>query len=127
MNRADKLLAAGVLLVALLAGGYFYARVSAALNGTLPARAIVSAQGRVVRTIDLFEGSGTQTFTIAGRQGPATVEVAGGKVRMAEAPCPGHICMGQGWIGKPGESIVCVPGEIVIHVEGAAPVDAVTR
>jgi hypothetical protein len=53
--------------------------------------------------------------------------VEGKRIRMKEANCPDKICVRQGWIEKPGDSIVCIPGEIIIRIEGAAPLDAVTR
>jgi hypothetical protein len=55
------------------------------------------------------------------------VEVDGGKIRMLKANCPEQICVKQGWIKDPGASIVCLPGEIIIHIDGPADVDAVTR
>jgi hypothetical protein len=46
---------------------------------------------------------------------------------MREANCPEQICVKQSWIQAPGSTIVCLPGEIIIHIDGLAPVDAVTR
>jgi len=55
------------------------------------------------------------------------VEVEGKRIRMMEAPCAGKICVNQKWIENPGQIIVCIPGEILIRIEGTAPLDAVTR
>lgn len=123
MTRADKILLAGLLLLALVCAGALY--VPHLLPGrTQEARAVLSIGGKVVRTVEL-PGSGS--FQLQGRSGPATVEVAGKRIRMQEAHCPGGHCLRQGWIEQPGESIVCVPGQIVIRIEGAAVLDAVTR
>lgn len=127
MTRADKLLTAGVLCVAILAAVAMVYRSAAFTNTPSPTRALISVQGKVVRIEPLSDNGVERTFNLSGRSGHAVVEVAGKRIRMAEASCPGHICVAQGWIGRPGESIVCVPGEIVIHIEGSAPVDAVTR
>lgn len=123
MTRGDKVLMAAILLVALAC--------AAALYGPLllpgrpqAARAVVTVGGRTARTFDL---PATGTFLLQGRSGAATVEVDGMRIRMREAHCPGGICLRQGWIAHPGQSIVCVPGEIVIRMEGAAALDAVTR
>jgi len=127
MTRADKLLTVGVLLAAVLVTAAMFCRSTLFSHPTLAPRAVISARGKVVRVVDLAAGKGSTTFTVVGREGPALVEAAGNRIRMAEAPCARHICTARGWIGKPGEAVVCVPGEILIQIEGAAPVDAVTR
>lgn len=127
MTRADKFLAAGILLVALLGLMLTYRHLFISTGEPLPTHAVISAQGKVVRTITLDPNGGESTFLINGRIGAATVEVVGAKIRMREANCSNQICVKQGWIEHPGESIVCIPGEILIHIDGAATVDAVTR
>lgn len=126
MTRGDKFLLAGLLFVSLLSMAVLYDRLSLFPGRSESVRVVISVQGKTVRTIDL-PASSRSTFTIHGRLGPSTVEVEGTRVRMPEAPCPGKICVGQGWISHPGQSIVCIPGEILIRIEGAAPIDAVTR
>lgn len=123
MTRGDKILMAALVLAALASAAALYGRFLLP-NTPRAARALVTVGGRTVRTIEL-PASGH--FTVAGRSGVATVEAEGTRVRMREAHCPGGICLKQGWIGHPGEAIVCVPGEIVIRMEGAAALDAVTR
>lgn len=125
MTRADKCLALGILLLAVLSAAAGWYRFS--LSRTSSAGAVIKAEGKIVRRIDLTHRGGHATFSIPGRLGPATVEVAGGRIRIVEAPCPGRICIHRGWIEKPGEAIACIPGEILIQVEGSAAVDAVTR
>jgi hypothetical protein len=127
MTKGDKFLIAGVLLAAILVTAALFGRSAVSSHTMLACRAVISAEGKVVRIIDLAAGGRTTTFTVTGRGGPALVEVAGKRIRIAEAPCPRHICVAHGWIENPGESIVCVPGEILIRIEGTAPVDAVTQ
>lgn len=127
MTRADRYLAAGILLIAILSVAIFYFRSSLSSGKASSVGAVISAQGEIVRKIDLSPGGGKTTFLVSGRLGPATVAVEGRRIRVLDAPCPERICVKQGWIENPGESIVCIPGETVIHIEGAAPVDAVTR
>ena len=56
------------------------------------------------------------TYTING--GTNTIEIKDGKVRMAEAECPNHLCVKQGWIGYGGQSIVCLPNELSVTITG---------
>jgi hypothetical protein len=128
MTRADKLLATAVLVAAIV--GISLPWLRSALfpgMGGGSSLAVVKVRGEIVRKVALSDGEGNSTFTVNGRIGPCIVEVSGKKIRMREAPCPDRICVRQGWIERAGESVVCVPGEVLIRIEGAAPVDAVTR
>jgi len=127
MTRADKLLIVAILLCALFGLAKIYRHFFTPLDQLFPAQATITAEGNVVRTIDLDPAGGKLTLQVSGRLGPATVEVDRGKVRMLAANCPNQICVKQGWIQNPGASIVCLPGEIIIHLDGPATVDAVTR
>ncbi|MDD2851314.1 MAG: NusG domain II-containing protein [Desulfuromonadaceae bacterium] len=126
MTRADKILLAGLLLISLLSVAVLYGRFSIFPAKAEPVQAVITAQGKLVRKIYLTEGVNS-SLVIQGRVGPATVEVDGTRIRMMGAPCTGQVCVKEGWIGRPGQTIVCMPGEILIRIEGAAPVDAVTR
>ena len=55
-------------------------------------------------------------FSIPGRMGPVTVEVAGGRACIARSPCPGQDCVRAGWIGSGGQSSVCMPSGVLIRV-----------
>jgi hypothetical protein len=126
MTRSDKVLLAGLLLLSLLSMAALYSRFSPFYGSITAIQTVISVQGTVVRTISMPVAA-RKTFVVPGRVGPSTVEIEGGRVRMQEAPCAGRICVNQGWIRHPGQSIACVPGEILIRIEGASPLDGVTR
>ena len=125
MTKADKFLLAGLLCLSLVAAAALYGRFLFP-GKAQPAQAVISVRGKVVRSFPLPVGA-PSSFLVHGAVGGSTVELAGGRVRMLEAPCPGGVCVQQGWIERPGQSIVCVPGQILVRIEGAAPLDAVTR
>lgn len=126
MTRGDKLLLAGLLLAALLSAGLLYGRLPLLHSEAATLRAVISVRGTIIRTIQL-PTAGRTRFVVQGRVGPSTIEIDGARLRILEAPCPEQICVRQGWISRPGQSVICMPGEILIRIEGAAPVDAVTR
>ncbi len=67
------------------------------------------------------------TLSIEGKIGNSIVEIRASKVRMKFSPCPLKICMHQGWISKPNESIICVPNGIIIKiVSKKSNIDAIT-
>jgi hypothetical protein len=127
MTRGDKYLAAGILFTAILAIAFPRLHSSLFPGGKSSTLAFIKVRGEIVRRIELPQKGRNSTFILHGRLGAAEVEVEGKRIRMKESPCREQICVRQGWIEHAGESIVCIPGEILIHIEGAAPVDAVTR
>ena len=46
-----------------------------------------------------------------------TVTAEGGAVSVSEADCPDQVCKATGRITRPGQSIVCVPAQVVIRIE----------
>ncbi len=57
----------------------------------------------------------------------ATVIVKDGAIAISSAECPDQVCVKTGAISREGESIVCVPNKIVITIEGASLVDAISN
>lgn len=66
-----------------------------------------------------------------------TIEILGGKMRIqtekrrlriAHSDCPQHICTNMGWIQYGGQTIVCVPNQVLVEIKskGHSVVDAVT-
>lgn len=48
----------------------------------------------------------------------AEFEVKDGKIRLINASCPDKLCEKTGFIGSPGQSIICVPNKITVSVGG---------
>jgi thiamine biosynthesis lipoprotein len=61
--------------------------------------------------------------------GEMTILVENGTIQILDAPCPDQLCVKQGKINRQGETIVCVPGETIIKLEGNTEElpDAITR
>jgi hypothetical protein len=57
--------------------------------------------------------------------GKITVEIKGGKVRVGESDCPSKTCVARGEISSAGETIVCLPNDLVVRISGDE-IDAVT-
>ncbi len=57
------------------------------------------------------------------------VQIENGTVWVSDADCTNHDCMKQGRIFKVGQTIICLPHQMVIRIVGAAEVeyDAVTQ
>lgn len=54
--------------------------------------------------------------------GDFTVEVDPSRgVRISEAMCPNKVCVHHGWARRAGETVVCLPGRVLLEVEGEDP------
>ncbi len=116
-NRYD---AVAVLIVALLA-------VAAALWFYLPKvnssglTVVISVDGQQTERVRLDRF--TQTTVSSGGY---TLHIAsdGESVWIASSDCPTQDCVHTGHIRRGGQSIVCLPAQVVVHLEGAASPDA---
>ena len=108
----DGLAAAAVIVLAVAVAARFYAPKKA--DG--PLRVVISAEGKTLEQGALLELSGTHVYTNRGYT--LTVDIADGAVNVVDSDCPGHDCQHTPPISRAGESIVCLPAQIVIHLEG---------
>lgn len=58
-----------------------------------------------------------------------TLIINDGKAKVIDATCPDKLCEGYGTISKTNESIICLPGRVVISVEAdeESEYDAISR
>ncbi len=126
MTLGDRLLIVAILISSAIAALFIYLKP---FNKELinEQTVIISCKGAVIKKVTLSEKRHGKTFNVMGRIGLVTVETLGKQIRIQEAPCHDRLCIRQGWISRPGQSIVCMPSELLITIEGNSPVDAVTR
>lgn len=123
MTKTDKKLFIGILFFGLIV--FFINKY--AFSSQSGAQAVIKVQGNVVQTVNLNEDTGAEPIIVQGKLGTVIIEVKDKKVRISEATCPDQICVKQGWISSPAQSIICVPNELVIYINEKPPVDAITR
>ena len=108
--------------IALLAVTLFLCLVASYLflgTGADAARAQITSDGKIIRTVDLHID---QQFTVETDTGYNVVTVKDGKIAVTEANCPDHYCMARGFCSK-GAQIVCLPNKLVIDFLGEAEID----
>lgn len=103
----DILLIAGLILLALL---FLLPRASAEESAYF---VVLSENGRAEYSLH----ENTQ-FTVASNGITLTVVCKDGQVWVRESDCGDEICVQTGRIGKPGESIVCLPAKTAITITG---------
>lgn len=120
LKWGDALIIGIVLLSCAL---LFFSRAPGASGGGV---AVITRDGRVIERIALGADAETLHFTIdGGYHNEITVE--GGRIRFSESDCPDQVCVHTGWLSKPGQTAVCLPNRVVITIEGAAQLDAVSK
>ena len=107
MKRNDWLLASGILLIAVAILAFQLLR-SPGDNTEVK----ISVQGKVYGTYRLTQD---QTIDIDGKN---KVVIEDGTARMEWADCPDQICVQHKKISRSGESIICLPNEVVVSVQG---------
>jgi hypothetical protein len=64
---------------------------------------------------------------VPGPRGTSIVEIRSGKARMVSSPCPDKLCVSMGRISSPGESVLCIPNQVLVTVKSRqGQIDAVT-
>lgn len=73
---------------------------------------------QIVKTFDLGKDQ-TYTYRDAAHDDINKIEVHDGQIAIVYANCGDQICVRKGYIGKTGQTIVCLPHRLVIEIMGA--------
>jgi len=81
-------------------------------------------KGKLVKTVE-FDGSAYPIL----KYGGVTIYIEEGKAYVHDSTCKNQYCVKHSAISKSGESIVCLPNQVVITIYGKdkSEVDGVTR
>lgn len=121
MKRNDWILATGIILASVL---IFCVQLVMNLSFDVEqAVVLVTVKGADFGTYRLDED---QTVDIEGKN---TLVVEDGAAYMEEADCPDQICVRHRRISRNGESIICLPNQVVISVKSSedSELDGVAR
>ena len=118
MKKNDWILGGGIVLAA---GMIFLFQLLRDSGGAK--EVTISADGDVFGTYSLEED---QTVEIGGTN---RLVIEDGTARMEWADCPDQICVNHRPVSRNGESIICLPNEVVVSVKGGeeAELDGVVQ
>ena len=116
-NRYDAVVAAIVALLAVAVALWFY--LPKTQSGELTV--VISTGGEETERVKLNSFTET-TVTHNGYTLHITADSSG--VRIMDSDCPTQDCVHTGTITRAGQSIVCLPAQVVVHLEGTASADA---
>ena len=109
MTKADLLLLAAALCAALLFVLYLF------FAGREGSMVRVVCSGSLWGEYSLQED---REIALSLENGTNLLIIRNGQVWMEEADCPDGLCIRQGAVSRVGESIICLPHELVVTVEG---------
>lgn len=113
-NRFDALVALIIALLAVAAALWFY--LPRSQSGQLTV--VISVAGEETRRVPLSDFTET---TVTGGSYTLRVSTRDGGVAVTDSDCPTQDCVHTGVITRAGQSIVCLPAQVVVHLEGSAP------
>ena len=109
----DGAVAALVAALAVLSAVWYYG----GLESSGPLTATILHRGQVVQTVELDRLTEEMTVTVEGDY-HLTILLDRDGVRVAESDCPGQDCVHTGAISRAGQSIVCLPEQVVVQLTG---------
>lgn len=110
-NRYDAVVAVVVALLAVAAALWFC--LPRAQTGDLTV--VISVGGQETQRTGLKDFAPT---TLSHNGYTLTVAADGDSVWIASSDCPTQDCVHTGHIRRGGQSIVCLPAQVVVHLEG---------
>ena len=113
-NRFDALVALIIALLAVAAALWFY--LPRSQSGQLTV--VISVAGEETRRVPLSDFTET---SVTGGGYTLRVSTRDGGVAVTDSDCPTQDCVHTGVITRAGQSIVCLPAQVVVHLEGTAP------
>ena len=95
--------------------------IVALLVGRVPVSyAWIYLDGELTETVNLFVVAERSEIDVVGSDGFNVIEVERGRIRVADADCPGRVCVRQGWVSSGLVPIVCLPNRMVVVLEDRA-------
>lgn len=58
-----------------------------------------------------------QTYTVKTDKGFNEIRIHDGGVEMIDADCPDRLCLGFGFVTRPGQQIICLPHRVSVFIE----------
>lgn len=114
VKKADIILIAVLAAVLAICALFLAGRQMLALPGSRNgAQVEITLEGET----SLYPLEQDTQFTLTTKEGGTnTIVIKDGEVRVTEADCPDRICVTMGSISRTGQTIVCMPHQLVIRI-----------
>lgn len=79
----------------------------------------ITVDGEVVKTIPADQLAQSGSFELDAHGFHYTVDYESGRIRISRADCPDQVCVQTGWVSRQGQVSACVPGHLILSINGA--------
>lgn len=117
LKLLDKIVIAVVIILSILPAGIAVLSKTNNENRNI----VIRVDNKIEKKIALTNTAQSKIYQFNFKNNIGYIEVKAGRVRMLEMDkkiCPNAICSDTGWIDKGYESIVCLPNNIIVTIEG---------
>lgn len=76
--------------------------------------AVIKAKHHTVKLLNLSQNT---KWTYRDGKETNTIVVHNHRIHIEEANCPDQVCVHEGWKNKPGQTIVCLPHQLIIELK----------
>ena len=125
MRKNDYLLISFLLIVALV--GYFIHSMGNSSNNKI---LLIQQDNKIIQRINLYSLKVATKLILPTVHGELILHYDKEGAWVESSPCPDKICIHQGKINKPGQTIACLPEKILLSLvstEKEAEHDAIIR
>lgn len=117
MKKFEKIMIVGVLLLSVIATGI----MTLTRSNNQDDNVVIIVGNKVEKKIPFDNLKESKTYEFNFNNNIGYIEVNNGRIRMVEMNqeiCPKSICSETGWIDSAYQSIVCLPNQIIVRIEG---------
>lgn len=115
MKKMDYVIIIALIAISLLSSGIIL--YSSARNKYQSQYIEISINGDLYKSIP-FSSQTEETINIKTDMGENIIKISKGYAQIVDADCPDKICIKDGAISRPGQSLVCLPNRVVVEIKG---------
>lgn len=115
IKKMDILIIFGLLLLSFTPHLIFAKTISKNNNYTY---ASIKISGKHYDNIDLYNNDREKELKLNLPFGENTLLIKDNSIKMKDANCNDSLCVKQGAISKVGQTIICLPHELIIEIKG---------
>lgn len=120
MKKWDLIIIVFLIIISLIPEGFILLNRNKHYQETY---AEIMVSGKLYKKINLSSHKGNETFQIKTDLGYNIIKVENNSISIIDADCKDKICIKEGTISIPGQTIACLPHKLVVQIKGSSKSD----
>ncbi|MEN6350198.1 MAG: NusG domain II-containing protein [Syntrophomonas sp.] len=112
-RTGDKILIVSIAVIAVIF--FSWNTFSSSHDGQLTA--VITQNGNEIKRINLNNLKDSESVYI-NEPVKQVIRAEKGRIKFLQSDCRNQVCVGAGWLTKPGDRAVCMPNKVVITIVG---------